>query len=141
MDEGVAPLGSGPPEPLAVIGLAGHFAGDATDTAKLWQMLLEQRAAAGPVPASRFDVASYYHPDSEHGGTVATESGYFLRNNIDALDTSLFNLTANEVASMDPQQKMLLGSVFHALENGTSMPPLKQIVTRRDIHSFSSVNP
>jgi hypothetical protein len=42
---------------------------------------------------------------------------------------------------MDPQQKLLLESVFHALENGTSMPALKQTVIRRDIHSFSSVKP
>lgn len=105
-------------EPLAVIGLACRFAGDASDSQKLWQMLLEQRSAAGPVPKSRFDANSYYHPDPDHGGTSAAKGGYFLEGDIHALDTSLFNLTASEVASMDPQQKLLLENVFHALENG-----------------------
>ncbi|KAJ5595540.1 uncharacterized protein N7459_001748 [Penicillium hispanicum] len=104
-------------EPLAIIGFSGRFAGDATTSENLWKMLLEQRSAAGPVPRSRFNASSYYHPDPDHGATFAAQCGYFLEGDINALDTSLFNLTANEIASMDPQQKLLLESVYHALEN------------------------
>lgn len=47
------------------------------------------------------------------------KAGYFLEDEIHALDTTLFNPSANEVASMDPPQTLLLESVYHALENGT----------------------
>lgn len=130
-DSGICPSDSviAPPprEPLAVIGLAGRFSGDASNSTKLWQMLLEQRSAAGPVPKSRFDADSYYHPDPDHGGTSATKDGYFLDGDIHAFDTSLFNLTANEVASMDAQQKLLLENVFHALENGMEKKKMQMV--------------
>lgn len=118
IDAGSQHVGLRPLEPLAIIGLSGRFAGNADTPGNLWEMLLEQRSAAGPVPRSRFDASSYYHPDPNHGATFAAQNGYFLEGDVDALDTSLFNLTANEIASMDPQQKILLESVYHALENG-----------------------
>lgn len=106
------------PEPLAIIGIACRFAGDATDPRSLWKFLLDGQCAAGHLPTERFNAIGYYHPDPEHGGTTATTRGYFLKDNIDAFDVPFFQLAESDVLAMDPQQKLLLENVYHALENG-----------------------
>lgn len=118
-------------EPLAIIGVACRFAGDATDCGNLWKFLSEGRSAVGTVPENRFKVASYYHPDPEHGGTTCTTRGYFLKDNIYSFDTSFFKLPENDITAMDPQQKLLLENVYHALENGTGPSILSPLIAMR----------
>lgn len=53
-----------------------------------------------------------------HSGTIYTKAGYFLKDDINSFDSAFFQLSDNDVQAMDPQQKMLLENVYHALENG-----------------------
>lgn len=57
-------------EPIAIIGLAAHFAKDAHSVEGLWEVLLQSRSTWSPIPKERFNAEAFYHPDSEHGGTV-----------------------------------------------------------------------
>jgi hypothetical protein len=56
--------------PLAIIGLSCRFPGEATDALRLWDMVASQRNAWLEIPADRFDKDAFYHPNSEHVGTV-----------------------------------------------------------------------
>lgn len=105
-------------EPLAIIGFASHLAGDATDSEHLWKHILEGQSASSPFPQDRLQGNKYFHPDPEHGGTCATKGGYFLKKDIDTFDASFFRLSEYDIAAMDPQQKILLENVYHAIENG-----------------------
>lgn len=59
-------------EPIAIVGMACRFPGDATDTNKLWELMMEARSAHSEVPAARFDQNAFYHPESKNNGTVRT---------------------------------------------------------------------
>lgn len=57
-------------EPIAVVGLATRFPQQATSTDGLWELLLQARSTWSSIPKERFNAEAFYHPDSEHGGTV-----------------------------------------------------------------------
>jgi acyl transferase domain-containing protein len=41
-----------------------------------------------------------------------------MKGDMASFDSQFFNLTNTEVATMDPQQRVLMENVYHALENG-----------------------
>lgn len=57
-------------EPYAIIGFSARYAQDASDPEKFWEFLLRARQATTAPPEDRFNSDAFYHPDSEHGGTV-----------------------------------------------------------------------
>lgn len=56
--------------PLAIIGLSCRFPGEATDALRLWDMVASQRNAWSEIPEDRFNKDAFYHPNSDHVGTV-----------------------------------------------------------------------
>lgn len=44
--------------------------------------------------------------------------GHFLTGDLANFDSQFFSMTKSEVMTMDPQQRMLMENVYHALENG-----------------------
>lgn len=52
-------------EPIAIIGMSSQFAGDATDTEKLWDVLLKGSPSPSP-----FLNDKHYHPDQSRQGAV-----------------------------------------------------------------------
>ncbi|KAK2806488.1 Type I Iterative PKS [Emmonsiellopsis sp. PD_5] len=108
--------------PLAIIGIAARYAQEASDTEKFWEFLLRARQATTPFPKDRLDSNAFYHPDTEHGGTFSVQGGHFLAETPNAFDAGFFSITKAEVQSMDPQQRLVMENVYHALENaGISM--------------------
>ncbi|KAF2207327.1 hypothetical protein CERZMDRAFT_107796 [Cercospora zeae-maydis SCOH1-5] len=103
-------------EPLAVIGLATRFPSDADTTENLWKFLLDRRCAHSPFPADKIG-AGHYHPDSEHGGSFAVKGGHWLKEDSAYFDAPFFSITKGEAMSLDPQQRVVLESVYLALEN------------------------
>lgn len=59
--------------PIAVIGMGFRGPADATDTNKLWQMMLEKREAWSPIPKERWSNKAFYHPDHARHGTVGSK--------------------------------------------------------------------
>ena len=57
--------------PIAVIGLACRFPGDATSPEKFWEFIVQGRNALSDFPKDRFNVDSYYHPVAERAGSVS----------------------------------------------------------------------
>jgi hypothetical protein len=52
-------------EPIAIIGLATKFPGDAANTEAFWETLIEKRSALSKVPAERYNVDAFVCPTLE----------------------------------------------------------------------------
>ena len=50
-------------EPIAVVGLALKFPGDATSPEAFWSMIMEKKCASKDYPPDRMNVDAFYHPD------------------------------------------------------------------------------
>ncbi len=56
--------------PIAIVGMAGRFPGEATEPRKLWDMCAQGEDAWTPLPAKRFHAEAFYHPDAGRNGAV-----------------------------------------------------------------------
>ncbi|CAG7972082.1 unnamed protein product [Penicillium salamii] len=113
-------------EPIAIVGLATRFPQQATSTERLWEMLLQARSTWSAIPKDRFNSEAFYHPDREHGGTFSAEGGHYLSEDSALFDGSFFNITKKELYTLDPQQRLVLENVYHALENA-GMPMVNTV--------------
>ncbi|ERT01454.1 hypothetical protein HMPREF1624_02703 [Sporothrix schenckii ATCC 58251] len=116
------------PEPIAVVGSSCRLPGGASTPSKLWELLKEPRDLLSEVPKSRFHVQSFYHPDGEHHGATNATQSYFLDESEDVrtFDYNFFNINPREAESIDPQQRMLLETVYEGMEaSGYSIQSLK----------------
>lgn len=105
--------------PIAIIGVAGRYPGDAANPEKLWEMVSNGRSAMTEVPSDRFNIDSFYHPFNERSGSINVRGGHFMNHvDIAAFDAPFFAITANEASAMDPQQRMALECTYEAMENG-----------------------
>ena len=58
------------PAPIAIVGLAGRFPGEATDARKLWDMCYQGKSAWSEVPKDRIKAEAYFHPNYSKSGCV-----------------------------------------------------------------------
>lgn len=104
------------PEPIAIIGTGCKFPGSSSTPSRLWDLLSNPRDVASKPPSSRFNVDGFYHPNPTNPLTFNATESYFLDEDVRAFDASFFNIAANEATSLDPQQRMLLETVYESLE-------------------------
>ena len=102
---------------IAVIGLSLRFPGDATSSQSFWRLLHEGRCALADVPADRFNVDAFYHPDGRRPGSLPVRAGHFLAEDIGTFDAPFFQISPTEAACMDPQSRALLEIAYLALES------------------------
>jgi acyl transferase domain-containing protein/acyl carrier protein len=108
-------------EPIAIVGMACRFPGDADSPAAFWELLRGGVDAIREVPPDRWDIDAFYDPDPEAPGHMATRFGGFLAN-VDRFDAALFGISPREAVSMDPQQRLLLEVGWEALEDAGEAP-------------------
>src|SRR4051812_20522042 len=106
------------PEPIAVVGSACRFAGGVNSSSSLWELLRDPRDVLKEIPKERFDLHGYYHPDGAHHGTTNVRHSYMLDEDLRLFDAKFFNLSNNEADSIDPQQRLLMETVYEAMESG-----------------------
>lgn len=106
-----------PNEPIAIIGTSCRFPGSASSPSKLWDLLHHPYDLTQKVPASRFNIKAFHHPNGEHHGTTDATKSYFLSEDPTAFDASFFAINAREAEALDPQQRVLLETVYEALES------------------------
>jgi acyl transferase domain-containing protein len=104
-------------EPIAIIGSSCRFPGNASSPSKLWELLLSPRDVSRRPPPERFNLDGFYHPDTEHHGTTNVTGSYFLEEDPRLFDATFFNITPKEAEAIDPQQRILLESVYEAMES------------------------
>ncbi|OIW27857.1 hypothetical protein CONLIGDRAFT_619446 [Coniochaeta ligniaria NRRL 30616] len=122
-------------EPLAIVGMACRFPQEGDTNENFWKLLMSGQPAMTPFPADRINMDGHYHPDVEHGGTFHVKGGHFMTGDPAEFDHQFFSITKNEVLSLDPQQRLLMENVYHALENAGI--PLSQ-ATGSNTSVFSS---
>ena len=66
-DEGVDRLD----DPTAIVGLACRVPG-AQNSTKLWENIVEQKDLQKKIPADRFNVDAFYHPNGANKSTVSS---------------------------------------------------------------------
>ncbi|KAL8694265.1 MAG: hypothetical protein Q9218_001033 [Villophora microphyllina] len=104
--------------PIAVVGLAGRFPGEAIDAKGLWDMCCEGRTAWSEIPESRFSAQAYHHPNPSKTGCFNSKGAHFLKEDVALFDAQFFGISPVEAKAMDPQQRLLLETTYEALENG-----------------------
>src|SRR5262245_23917872 len=82
-------------EPVAIVGAACRFPGDASTPEGFWRLLNDGIDAIGEVPGDRWDVDDYYDPDPDAPGKMYTRYGGFVRD-VDRFDASFFKIAPRE---------------------------------------------
>ena len=103
-------------EPIAIVGVACRFPGGANDPESYWRVLSAGTDAVGDLPDARFDVTACFDPNPETLGRSYVCTGAFLPD-IDRFDAAFFQITRREAESLDPQQRVLLETTWHACED------------------------
>ncbi|GAM42968.1 hypothetical protein TCE0_044f17402 [Talaromyces pinophilus] len=102
-------------EPIAVCGLAFKFAQDATSVEAFWKMLVEKRSAMTDYPSDRLNIAGFFNPTRQNSHNH--RGGHFITEDLACFDADFFSIKPSDAAAMDPMQRLLLETTFHALEN------------------------
>jgi acyl transferase domain-containing protein/acyl carrier protein len=106
---------------VAIIGFRGRFPGDATSSSEFFEQLLAAKNFCSNVPADRWSSAGYVTKDMAAGKTP-TGRASFLDYDYRGFDPDIFGFSADEIASLDPQQRLVLEVGWEALEHAAIDP-------------------
>ena len=114
---------STPGEPIAVIGSGCRFPGEASNPSKLWQLLREPRDVLRKI--DRFNAQNFHNEDGHYHGASNVLHAYLLSEDVKVFDHQFFNIPQSEAEAIDPQQRLLMETVYESLESaGISLPTL-----------------
>jgi acyl transferase domain-containing protein len=108
-------------EPIAIVGTGLRFPGGINDLDGLWQLLVSGGSAITEIPPERWDIDAYFDADADAPGKMYTRHGGFL-DRIDCFDAEFFGISPREAETMDPQQRILLETAWHAFEDAGIAP-------------------
>ncbi|MBZ4324498.1 beta-ketoacyl [acyl carrier protein] synthase domain-containing protein, partial [Streptomyces huiliensis] len=100
-------------EPLAVVGMAGRFPG-ANTLEEFWALLSEGRQGVREVTEEEFLAAGGDPADLEDPSLVRVAA---VLPDADRFDAAFFGYGPAEAELIDPQQRVLLETAYHALED------------------------
>src|SRR5690606_35140633 len=100
-------------EPIAIVGMACRFPGEAEDLEGFWRMLSAGRDAIVEPPRDRWDPSDPYAASLRPAGFVRDVAGF---------DPLRFGISPREAPNLDPQQRMMLEVCWHALEDARMNP-------------------
>ena len=111
---------AGRQEPVAIVGMACRFPG-ADDLAAFWHLLVTgQNAITEGIPGSGVGRIGELFPDAALD-LDACRFGAFVRR-IDQFDAGFFRISPAEAQLLDPQQRLMLETCWHALEDAGIAP-------------------
>ena len=89
-------------EPIAVVGMGCRLPGGARDPGAYWRLLEAGGDAISQVPADRWNVDAFFHPEPATPGKMSSRWGGFLDHPIDGFDAAFFGISPREAVRMDP---------------------------------------
>ncbi|KAF3095918.1 hypothetical protein TWF569_001295 [Orbilia oligospora] len=104
-------------EPIAIIGLACRYPGEASSGPKLWDLLINERSGQCDFPATRFNIDAFYKPQKDPTGAINMRGGYFIQEDLRNFENEFFGINNAEATYMDPQQRKILEVVFECFES------------------------
>jgi acyl transferase domain-containing protein/NADPH:quinone reductase-like Zn-dependent oxidoreductase/acyl carrier protein len=107
-------------EPIAIVAVSCRFPG-APNPEAFWEVLSEGIDAIREVPEDRFDIDEFYDPDPDAAGKTYTRFGGFL-DGIDGFDPEFFGISPREAVWIEPQQRLMLETVWEGLERAGYSP-------------------
>jgi 3-oxoacyl-(acyl-carrier-protein) synthase/enoyl-CoA hydratase/carnithine racemase/NADP-dependent 3-hydroxy acid dehydrogenase YdfG len=110
----------GSDEPIAIIGMACRFP-EADDLDQFWANLVSGKDCISEIPKERFSLDQYLKSDRGHEKFSSTPKGGFI-SDADLFDNTFFKVSIQEALFMDPQQRILLETTWHALEDAGINP-------------------
>src|SRR5271154_3731256 len=105
-----------PENEIAIIGLSCRFP-LADDLEAFWSNLKEGKDCITEIPSERWDQRLYFDPEKGKPGKSYSKWGGFL-SDADCFDGAFFHISPREAERMDPQERLVLEEVWHALEDG-----------------------
>ncbi|MGV0810959.1 type I polyketide synthase [Mycolicibacterium boenickei] len=115
-----APVATGTNDPIAIVAVSCRFPG-APDPEAFWDLLSGGVDAIREVPEDRFDIDEFYDPDPDAPGKTYTRFGGFL-DGIDGFDPEFFGISPREAVWIEPQQRLVLETVWEGLERAGYSP-------------------
>jgi polyketide synthase PksL len=101
---------------VAILGMAARVPGADTLDA-FWDLIANQKSGLGPLPRRRYTAG--YAAQMDAAG-LPPQGGYL--SDIARFDADLFQISPLEAEVMDPQQRLVLEAVWHALEDAALRP-------------------
>ncbi|MFN2268031.1 MAG: beta-ketoacyl synthase N-terminal-like domain-containing protein, partial [Desulfonatronovibrio sp.] len=108
-------------EPLAVIGMACRFPGQADTPDKYWDLLYQNKDVVAEIPEHRWEQQNLSDIRRELEKAPHIRQGGFLKD-IEYFDRGFFEISRREALAMDPQQRLLLQISWEALEHAGLNP-------------------
>jgi acyl transferase domain-containing protein len=103
---------------IAIIGVSGRYP-QARTLDEYWENLKAGRDCITEIPAERWPLEGFYHPDADEAvtrGKSYSKWGGFLEGFAD-FDPLFFNISPAEAACMDPQERVFLQTCWEVLED------------------------
>jgi acyl transferase domain-containing protein len=102
---------------IAIIGIDIRVTGS-EDVTSFWNNIYSGKAFISEVPANKWDHNRYFSENKDDAlkGKTYCRYGAFLEES-DKFDSQFFHISPKEAEIMDPQERILLESVWHALED------------------------
>src|SRR4051794_16772951 len=103
---------------IAVVGIGCRLPSEIDTPEALWDSLKCGEDAIGPIPNNRLSLGFDLHYDLHTSGTKRSypRVGGFLKD-VAGFDAQFFRISPREAMSIDPQQRLILETVWEALEH------------------------
>jgi polyketide synthase PksN len=107
-------------EGIAIIGMDGRFPGSG-NLDQFWENMIDGKDCVTEVPESRWDWRQIYGDTRKDLHLTRSKWGGFIEH-VDHFDAEFFGISSYEARQMDPQQRILLQSAWHAIEDAGYAP-------------------
>ncbi|MGW7279791.1 SDR family NAD(P)-dependent oxidoreductase [Streptomyces sp. NPDC054844] len=107
-------------DPVAIVGMAVRMPGART-TRALWRDLLAGTDHMTEIPAERWDWRPLFGDPHREPGTTNSKWGAFV-DGVTEFDAEFFGISGREAEVMDPQQRLMLQTAWHAVEDAGHAP-------------------